>query len=664
MSDQQPFIAAEQSLPEMTFRVIILAVILSAVLAMANAYLALKIGILTSASIPAAIISMGILRFFKDANILENNLVQTAASAAEAVAGGVVYTVPALILIHYWFHFPYWETCFIALMGGILGVFFSVPLRRVLVNDKHLRFPEGRAIAEVLKIASDTRVEISTMMWGGLVGALIEFGQTGLKIIASSWEVWFSSSRAVYGFGAGFSATMIGAGYLIGFDLGLSIFLGAVISWFLSVPALVQFFPVYMQSQDATSIVMQLFHEKIRYMGIGAMLLASVWTMLSLAKPFIASLRLAMRAMNENHGDTLLPRTDRDIPLLIIFLGLVICAGLLFIYFSFKLPVAGLPMSSDWHLIFYCAAVAYVIVIGFVCSAITAYFSGMVGVTASPGSAIIIASILLAALGLTAVLSGAADVLNFQQLTQASAITILFGAVITGAAAISNDNIQDLKVGHILGATPWKQQVMLLLGVVVSCLVIPPVMELLFNVYGIGDVMPRAGMDPRLALAAPPAALMAGITQAVFYHNMPWDMLGIGAMIIATMILIIFVFKNTRLKLSILGIAIGMYLPLASSTPIFLGALIAVLTRHSKPRINPEDEIMYHHSHRGTLLACGLVAGSALMDVLMAIPFAMYHSPDALSMVTPQWLPFASTLGATTVFALGYWFYRINQLDD
>jgi putative OPT family oligopeptide transporter len=219
-------------------------------------------------------------------------------------------------------------------------------------------------------------------------------------------------------------------------------------------------------------------------------------------------------------------------------------------------------------------------------------------------------------------------------------------------------------VGHILGSTPWKQQVMLLLGVVVSCLVIPPVMELLFQVYGIGDVMPREGMDPHLALAAPPAALMAGITQAVFYHSMPWDMLGVGAMVTVLMIILSFAMRNARFTLSILGVAIGMYLPLASSTPIFIGALIALLTRQYEPRANKDEAPHYHHSHRGTLLACGLVAGSALMDVLMAIPFAMYHSPMALSIVNPQWEPVAIVLGVVTVMALAYWFYRVNQIQD
>jgi len=230
------FIAPETNLPEITIKVVVLSIILAVVLAVSNTYLALKIGLVTSASIPAAIISMGILRFFRKSNILENNLVQTAASAGEAIAGGIVFTIPALIIIRYWTHFSYWETFFIAFCGGVLGVLFSIPLRGVLMTEPNLRYPEGSAIAEVLKVGSSRALGLKNLVLGGIVGAGIEFAQTGLKIVASSVQLWFTTTRAIFGFGAGFSATMIGVGYLIGFDIGLSIFIGAVIAWLISVP--------------------------------------------------------------------------------------------------------------------------------------------------------------------------------------------------------------------------------------------------------------------------------------------------------------------------------------------------------------------------------------------------------------------------------------------
>src|SRR3990167_5242945 len=218
----------KQPATEITFRVIVLSILLCMLLAISNTYLALKIGFLTSASIPAAVISMGILRLFKNSHIFENNLVQTAASAGEAIAGGIVYTIPALIIIHYWTGFSYWENFFIALIGGTLGVMFSIPLRRVMMNDKKLRFPEGVAIAEVLKISNVEKLGVKDIIYGGLIGSVIEFLQTGFKLLADSAQYWVSASRTLFGFGVGFSPVMIGAGYLIGPALCCSIFLGAM----------------------------------------------------------------------------------------------------------------------------------------------------------------------------------------------------------------------------------------------------------------------------------------------------------------------------------------------------------------------------------------------------------------------------------------------------
>lgn len=267
MSDT-PFIAANKKVAELTLRVIILAIILTVLLAMSNAYLALKLGILTSASIPAAIISMGILRFFKNSTILENNAVQTAASAGEAVAGGIVYTIPALIIIGFWNHFDYVTNFFIAVCGGILGVLFSIPLRRILVNDQSLKFPEGRAIAEVLKSSAD-KVGIKDIFLGGLVGGVLELLQVGFKVIASSWNYWFVVKRSLFGLGAGFSATMIGAGYLVGHDMAISIFLGAVISWLIALPITSQFYPDFLNQYPAEQATTLLWNSEMRYLGIG-----------------------------------------------------------------------------------------------------------------------------------------------------------------------------------------------------------------------------------------------------------------------------------------------------------------------------------------------------------------------------------------------------------
>lgn len=660
--NEQPFIPAEQKLPEITLKAVLLAIILTVILAMSNAYLALKIGILTSASIPAAIISMGILRLFRQSNILENNLVQTAASAGEAVAGGIVYTIPALIIIHFWTSFSYVENFLIALIGGVLGVLFSIPLRRVLVTNKELRFPEGRAIAEVLKSSANNIIGFSEIVWGGLVGGALELFQTGFKLIANSWQVWFVAKRALFGFGAGFSATMIGAGYLIGFDISLSIFVGAIIGWLISIPIVSEIYPQYLNGHSTTVMVMTLWGEKVRYIGIGAMLIAGVWTFLTLLKPFAKSIKISMQAIIQPEKTFSLVRTERDIPMQYVLMGILLLAAMLYVFFIIYLPLEELGLHAMWSPTIIFGSILFILVIGFVFSAITGYFSGMVGVSASPGSSIIIAGILMAAFILFSILKmHSSGFFTQHQLQAAEAITIIIGSILTGIACIANDNIQDLKVGHIVGATPWRQQLMLLLGVVVAAAVIPPIMQLLFSVYGIAGVFPHPGMDPSLALPAPPAALMAAITQAVFHQNLPWDMLAIGGLIVVAAIFVNAGLRPWNKKLSILGLAIGIYLPIASSTPLFIGGLIALFTQKSLQRRRNEltEEQLSIKKHRGILLACGLVAGAALMDVLIAIPLSIAHNPNALNLLKPQWSGAAVVLGVVSVVALATWFYKV-----
>lgn len=640
---------SKQPTPEITFRVIVLSILLCMLLAISNTYLALKIGFLTSASIPAAVISMGILRFFKNSHIFENNLVQTAASAGEAVAGGIVYTIPALIIIHYWTAFSFWENFFIALIGGTLGVMFSIPLRRVMMNDKKLKFPEGVAIAEVLKISNVEKLGVKDILLGGIVGSVIEFLQSGFKLLADSTQYWFSASGKLFGFGVGFSPVMIGAGYLIGPALALSIFVGAIIGWVVLIPVFSHFYPVFMQSPDsAATIASHIWGNKIRYVGIGAMLTAGMITFGQLIKPFIQSMQLSLKAVDDLQKPHRQP-ADSDMPLpYVLIISAIFIVGLFFLY-QYLFPVSQLNVASAWSTGIVASAVFYSIVIGFIFCAITAYFSGMVGVSASPGSSIIIAGLLIASLFLFLLLHNQ-GFLHFsdEQIKAAEAIVIMITSIITGMACISNDNMQDLKVGHIIGATPWKQQIMLLVGVVFASLIVPPVMQKLFEVYGIAGVMPHAGMDPALSLPAPPAAAMAMLSSAVFQQNVPWIMMLVGALIIVA-VSIANVFLRGEKILSPLGVAMGIYLPFSISTPIFIGGLIAwQLSKRNKS-----------HSHRDTMLACGLIVGPALLDVLLAIPFSILGSPDALNIAPTWWMPIGIAGSVVVTLGLYRWFRKL-----
>ncbi|AYK02995.1 OPT family oligopeptide transporter [Legionella sainthelensi] len=654
-----PFIAADKKVSELTVRVILLAIILTVLLAMSNAYLALKLGILTSASIPAAIISMGILRFFKNSTILENNAVQTAASAGEAVAGGIVYTIPALIIIGFWNHFDYLTNFFIAVCGGILGVLFSIPLRRILVHDQSLKFPEGRAIAEVLK-SSVEKSGIKDILIGGALGGFIELMQTGFKIIANNWGYWFVVKRSLFGLGAGFSATMIGAGYLVGHDMAISIFLGAVISWLIALPIVSHIYPDFINHYPPEQAATFLWNSEMRYMGIGAMLFAGVWTFLKLIKPLSKNIRASFNSFSSKGKMDQLPRIDKDIPLPYILIGIGAFAAILFLFFQLVLPLGQVGLDNQYSPTLIFLAVLYVLFIGFIFSVITAYFSGMVGVTASPGSSVVISGMLFAAwLLLVAIDQMLPLPLSTEQIQAAEAITIMIGSVVTGIAAIANDNTQDLKVGQLVGATPWKQQLMLLLGVVISSLVIPPVMQLLFEVYGIAGVMPHPNMDINQSLPAPTAALMAAITEAVFRNSLPWAMMLIGSCIILIIIFSNHFFKLRRyLNLSILGVAIGMYLPLSSSFPLFIGGMIALLVNKHLKKNNLVAEEVVLRKQKGTLIACGLVAGSAIMDVLLAIPFSVLHSPDALQLVGSDWKDTGVYLGVLSTLLLAWWIHR------
>jgi putative OPT family oligopeptide transporter len=652
-----PFIKPDENVVELSIRCVVLAIVLTIVLAMSNAYLALKIGMLTSASIPAAVISMAILRFFKNSSVLENNLVQTAASAGEAVAGGIVYTIPALIIIKYWTDFSYWENFFIAAIGGTLGVIFSVPLRKVLVKQPELPFPEGKAIAEVLK-ASSNNGSVKELLIGGGLGAILEFMQVGLKVIANNYQVWFTVKRTIWGFGVGFSATLIGAGYLIGFELCLSILLGAVVGWLFAVPIFSELYPNYHLHYLPVEAVHHLWNAKIRYLGIGAMLFSGLWAFLKMLGPLCRSIYSTSSSVLSPTNRIGLPRTEKDIPFVHLMLMASILSAVMFIFFQAEFPIANLGFNYNLSPTIIFLFVIYVFVIGFLFAVITAFFSGLVGVTASPGSSIIIAGMLLLGWLLSSAMTYVTQqALTLHQIQAAEAVTIIIGSVVTGIAAISNDNMQDLKVGYILGATPWKQQIMLLLGVFVAALVIPPIMQLLYNVYGIAGIVPRPHMDPALSLPAPPAALMAAITQAAFNFGLPWKLLCIGAMLAIGFLLVQWlVAKKTKTKLSVLGFAIGIYLPMTSTIPLFIGGCLSLII-HKKLKNNARAK-QISGSHKGMLLACGLVAGAALMDVLLAIPFSLSHSSSVLQLDVLIWDGSALGFGILSTLLLCWYFIK------
>ncbi len=665
-SIDKPFISAEQSLPEITFKAVILAIIITAVLGAANAYLALKMGMTISASIPAAIIAMGALRFFRKHNLLENNIVQTAASAGEGLAAGIAFILPALLLTGYWNYFHYWETLMMTLIGGLLGVLFSIPLRRVMLNHLGLRYPEGTAIGNVLKASATGTARMKHLINGSLVGGIVVLFQTGFKWVSETLALWTTSGKTLFGSTIGFSPALFAAGFIVGMQACIAMLVGLCLGWFIGIP-LYSHFQGLPDASSHYDMAMALRANHIRYIGVGTMLLGGIWTIISLLKPIGRGIAASITSLRDTRntkaagGKQL--RTEHDIPIHYVFVGTAILAVCMYFAFVHFLNLNSHPLSDGLRYGISGFAVIYVLVIGFFLSAVAAYMVGIVGNTNNPISGLMLGSVLLASLCLLPVF--AHTIHNNPESTKAIiSIVIILTTFVATTAVISGENLQDLKAGQMVGATPWKQQIMLLVGVVVSALVIGPALELLFQAYGIGGVFPRPGMDASQMLSAPQAGLMAAVAQSVFGNSLPWTDISMGIGIAFFAIIIDEQLKKRHLRLPVLAIGIGIYLPPEITVPIILGGVLnhvckAKITGFLKTNNRPaDDHALEKHFDQGTMLACGLVAGAALMGVILAIPFVLKGSTDALRLAPDSFAPYADVLGVLSLVFIGMWLYK------
>ncbi len=646
----EPLIPASSKLPELTLKVIIFSIILAAVLAASDAYLALKIGTTIAASIPAAVLSMGILKFFKRSNVLESNMIQTAASAGEGVAAAMAFTLPALVITQAWNSFPYWETVMITVTGGILGVLFSVPLRRILFSMPTLRFPEGTAVGNVLKVSATGGKHLKYLIQGASAGGLISLVQAGFKLIGDELDAWAYVGKTVLGVSVSFEPALIAAGYIIGFQVGISFIAGILVGWVAIVPGIawVQGVPKAASAYDA---VMAIWSHQSRYVGVGVLLVGGVWTLLTLLRPVINGFKESFSASRIRNLSTegKLLRTERDIPFKWI-MGITLLVGIAVFFLIYRAMVnAGLNYSNGHLLLVALATVIFVVIAGFLLSTLCGYFAGLIGSTNSPLSGLIIITILLLG-SMYLLLFKGQDLVEISKLVT---VILIVTAIVTALPSISLENIQDLKSGQMVGATPWKQQLILILGIICSALVIGPVLNLLFNAYGMGGVFPRPGMDPSQMLAAPQANMMATIAKGVLTHDINWAMVGIGAVVAAIGIIVDEFLKKRGKRFIVLGMGLAIYLPIQIPLTIFIGTLISHLSKRGRKRSEQE-------SQSGTLLACGIVAGSALMGVILAIPFVVLGSSDALALVSAHFAPIAIILGAIVTILLCIWLYRTS----
>ncbi|MEY2949792.1 MAG: OPT family oligopeptide transporter [Saprospiraceae bacterium] len=637
-NSELPYISSGTTLPETTAKAIVLGALLSVVLASANAYLGLFAGLTVSASIPAAVLSMAILRLFRNYNILENNIVQTAASAGESLAAGVIFTFPALVLMGYWTSFNYLETVLIALCGGVLGVLFTIPLRSALIVQQKLKFPEGVATAEVLKTGEKGGGSIKYLIIGGLTGALVKFGEAGLKIWNSVAEVASISSQKIYGYiGMNLSPALIAVGYIVGIRIAILVFAGGVISWWIGIP-------IYIYVNDVTienvhSIGGDIWSSQIRYLGVGAMVVGGIWALISMRGSIVYAIQGGIQALKKKSSEEAI-RTEKDTPMSIVIMGIGVMVVPVFIIYYREILDAEISILMA----------LLMIVAGFLFSAVAGYMAGLVGSSNNPISGVTIATILTSSLILLALLGSGAE--------KGPAAAILIGAVVCCAAAIAGDNMQDLKAGNLLGATPQKQQIMQMIGVVSAALALPLVLDLLNTAYGFG---PATEAQPD-ALAAPQATLMESVARGVFSGDLPWTMVYIG-MGIGVAIIVLDQWLKKRgsdFSVPVLAVAVGLYLPFELDSAIMLGGIVSWLVKkYSQNRKDKMPQTEYqaknHQSEKdGLLFASGLITGEALIGIFLAIPVAIYGTSNFMAIFEE---PIGSSPGLLIVGLVTFWLY-------
>lgn len=625
-----------QNLRELTFRGVILGALITVVFTASNIYLGLKVGLTFSSAIPAAVISMAILKlFFSKATILENNMIQTQASAAGTLSA-IIFILPALLMIGYWQQFHFWMTFLVCAAGGALGVLFTIPLRRAMIVQSTLPYPEGVAAAEILKAgcddveAADSDEEVAALkkeknvgakdiLFGSLVSAVVALFTNGFNLISGSVSYYFTVNRSIFQLPLGFSLALISAGYLIGLTAGIAILIGMLMAWGVAVPILSALRFDSFQGQSVVDICNSLWASDIRYIGAGLLGIASIWTLLTLIKPVYKGVKHSFKVLKNDHHDANADRTDKDLSgkyIVGIMLGMIV---ILFVAFYHFVDQSGLPQSTAWLLVIVSVLLAFVI--GFLISAACGYMAGLVGSSSSPISGIGIVAIVIIAIVLLLV-GESTDLLSTSGGRQfVTALAIFTTSVVIAIAAISNDNLQDLKTGYLVKATPWKQQIALLIGCVVGAIVIAPILEVVYNAYGFAGALPRPDMDPSQALSAPQATLMTAIAQGIFSHNLDWEMINIGVVcgIVIIAIDLILKKKTQHLRIPALAVGMGLYLPPDMTIPIVFGALLCGYLKHLARKKTKNNNELKAVDHKATLIASGFIVGESLLGVLLAI---------------------------------------------
>jgi putative OPT family oligopeptide transporter len=635
-------------LPQLTPRAVILAIILAMMLAAANTYLGLFAGLTIASAIPAAVVSMAVLKALGGGHILENNIVQTGASAGSSIAAGVIFTIPALLMLGFWTEYKYLWVLAVAGLGGILGVLFSVPLRRSLIIEQKLAFPEGKAAAEVLRTGENPAQGVKLLAGSALLGAVGKLSAaSGLKLIPDTAAAAGFVGKAVAYMGTNLSPALFGVGYIVGMNIGVVVLVGGLISWSIAIPIYSAFFlednttlAAVLAGADAETVANGIWGTQIRYLGVGAMLMGGIWTLISLRKSLLSGIRSGLEAARAG-SNRVIAHTEQDLPMKWVLIGVVL----------FTLPLAVLYHGIVGDLAVSLPMTIIMVVAGFLFCAVAAYMAGLVGSSNNPVSGMTIATISFAALVLILLMGRDAPL--------GPMAAIMIGAVVCCAACVAGDNLQDLKAGQLVGATPWRQQVMLAIGAISCALIMGPVLQLLSQAYGIGDPSPLH----RNPLPAPQATLIASVTKGMFGGALPWNMVWIGAGVGALIIVVDEILRRGKAgyRAPVLAAAVGIYLPLELTVPIFLGGLLAFVVERKLGAGNDPDAKERIH-RKGVLFSAGLITGEALMGIVMAFPIvaAGPENPDVLALperFQPGW--WGELVGLIFLGVIAWLLYRV-----
>lgn len=636
---------------ELTKRVLLFGILLAVLLSAANAYLGLFAGMTVSAAIPAAVIALGIMRFFRNSTIQECNLIGTCASAGESLAAGVIFTLPALLFLGRWEKFEYVWVAIIAGFGGMLGVLFTIPLRRSLIVEADLKFPEGVATAKVLETGRTDASGIWYIVKAALAGGLFKVGANAVGL----WPEVMQGAGRVGGsiayFGSNLSPALLSVGYIVGLNIAVLIFIGGAANWLLTIPIVAGLseWPVYAadhesagQAMGALDYAAQLWSTKTRYIGVGGMLVGGLWTIFHMRKNLLSGVTSGLKAYKQlKEGQGGVDRTERDMPMqwiIFMIIGSVIPLCIVYQHFVQQIHIS---------LVMACV----MLVTGFLFAAVAGYMAGLVGSSNNPISGVTISTVLVSALMLVLMMGRAAE--------GGPVAAVVIGAVVCCAAAIAGDVMQDLKCGRMVGTTPWKQQVMEMLGTVAAALIIGPVLMLLHRAYGFAG-MEGAGEK---ALSAPQASLMASVAKGVFQGGLPWGYLFMG-MGVAVLIIAMDQYlqaKQYPFRTPVLAVAIGFYLPFQLSVPIFIGGLVSLAVKRYHKQRNTGTQEVEASDRRGLLMASGLITGEALMGIVVAIPIVVLKQVEIelpiIEHYTGDIMPFGGLVGIILLAFVTLWLY-------